>query len=67
VVVDAASTVANRNDFTGMTKDGIGVKMGLNAFVYSVAAGGAELRTSVAIEVENQTAPVVMNLVAEIE
>jgi hypothetical protein len=67
VVIDAAGTVANRNDFTGIAKDCIGVKMGLNALVHGVTAGGAKVRTSVAIEVENQTSPVVMNLVAEIK
>jgi hypothetical protein len=67
VVIDATGTVANRNDFTGIAKDGIGVKMGLNALVQGVAASGAKVRTSMAIEVENQTASVVMNLVTEFE
>jgi hypothetical protein len=67
VVIDAAGTVTNRNDFAGIAKDGIGVKMGLNALVQCVAASGAKVRTSIAIEIENQTSPVVMNLVTEIE
>lgn len=52
-MIDAAGTVTNRNDFTGIAKDGIGVKMGLNALVQGFTAGGAKVRTSIAIEIEN--------------
>ncbi|MBK7416839.1 MAG: hypothetical protein IPJ38_18780 [Dechloromonas sp.] len=67
VVIYATGTVANRNNFTGIAKDGIGVKMGLNALVQGVAASGAKVGTSSAIEIDNQTSTVVMNLVTEIE